>query len=145
MTETLTIPQKKVVPAEEPPTDMVIYWPNDNAVLPQKYEDGLSGNTASNVGTGQPIDYSVSPDGAGYGLSAYTSNFTPGIHSLWPDRYNYGLNNNGPDSTLSKVGNETLSDIVVGDTIGAHGPVTGTTVKATHIMDDVNMLKKIQQ
>lgn len=108
LTETLTIPQKKVVPAEEPPTDMVIYWPNDNAVLPQKYEDGLSGNTASNVGTGQPIDYSVNPDGAGYGLSAYTSNFTPGVHSLWPDRYNYGLNNNGPDSTISKVGNETF-------------------------------------
>jgi hypothetical protein len=108
MTDTETIPQKKVVPKETPPDDMVIYWPNDNAVLPEKYEDGLSGNTASNIGTGQPIDYSVSPDGAGYGLINYTSSFTPGSTKLWPDRYNYGLNNNGPNATSSKVGDETF-------------------------------------
>jgi hypothetical protein len=107
MTDTETIPQKKVVPAEEPPGDMVIYFPNDNAALPQKYEDGLSGNTKENTSIGQPIDYSISPDGAGFGLGNYTKDFTPGATKVWPDRYNYGLNNNGPDSVISKVGDDT--------------------------------------
>ena len=95
----ITIPEIKVAPIEEPPPSFTIYFPNDNANVPAKYEDGLSGATSA-----QAIDYSVNKDGKGFGLVSYQSDFTPGLHNngvgddTWPDNYNYGLNSRIPGS-----------------------------------------------
>ncbi len=43
----------------------------------------------------------------------------------------------GSDATVSRVVDGSLSDIKVGDRIGVHGTLDGTTVTAKHIMDDV--------
>jgi hypothetical protein len=40
-------------------------------------------------------------------------------------------------ATVSKVITVPVSDIKIGDTIGAHGTVSGTTITATHIMDGI--------
>ena len=41
------------------------------------------------------------------------------------------------NATVSKVVTTSLSDVNVGDRIGAHGTVSGTTVTATQIMTDL--------
>lgn len=98
-TRDLVIPQQKVVPEEFVPDDMVVYFPNDNAILPMGYESGLSGSSTTNT-----IDYNVNPAGIGYGLGTYPSNFTPGNTEKWPDRYNFGLNYKGPYTVPSRIG-----------------------------------------
>lgn len=50
-------------------------------------------------------------------------------------------NVNTGSTTVHKVVTGSLSDIVVGDTIGVRGSVSGNTVTATDIMDDVPALK----
>lgn len=42
-------------------------------------------------------------------------------------------------ATVQKMTTESLSNVMVGDTIGVHGTVSGTSVKATNIMDDVQL------
>ncbi len=41
------------------------------------------------------------------------------------------------DATVSRVIEGSIADIAVGDRIGTHGTVEGTTITAKHIMDDV--------
>jgi len=98
-TRDLVIPQQKVVPEEFVPDDMVVYFPNDNAILPMSYESGLSGSSTTDT-----IDYNVNPAGIGYGLGNYPSSFTPGNTEKWPDRYNFGLNYKGPYTVPSRIG-----------------------------------------
>lgn len=81
--ENITKPQEKNVTAQLPPSDIVIYFPNDVASLPSTYENGLSGST-----TADTIDYSVYV--SGYGLGSYLGEFTS--PSTWNDNYNFGLN-----------------------------------------------------
>ena len=113
------IPQEKVAPAEEiPPTDIFVFFPNDQANMPITYEVGVSGTTGGEPDITKPIDYDVylSPDytGPDYGLGSYPSDFTyktacannNGVHKEWPDRHNYGLNYNGPYTQITKIGEE---------------------------------------
>jgi len=122
VSKTIITPQQKVAPKPETPPDPInIYYPNDNANLPERYENGLSGSTTANT-----IDYSVymRPDYSGphFGLESYPSNFTPGVtndgkgNDTWPDRNNYGLNYNGPYTKESSVGEKKYKGISYGDT-----------------------------
>ncbi|MEK7063718.1 MAG: hypothetical protein AAB955_03455 [Patescibacteria group bacterium] len=40
-------------------------------------------------------------------------------------------------ATVQKMATGSLADVTVGDRIGVHGTVSGTTVTAEHIMDDL--------
>lgn len=81
------------IPNETPPTELSVYFPNDNAHIEPKYENGLNLDDTT-------IDYSSNATGEGQGLGQYKANYTPGSHNNskdsdgegWPDRYNYGLN-----------------------------------------------------
>lgn len=103
VTESLTKQEPKTITPEKEPDPMSVYFPNDNAVLPEGYENGLSGSSQ----TLDRINYYVDPNGTGFGLGSYPSNFTPGIHQTnnlsWPDRYNFGLNYKGKIVTPSYV------------------------------------------
>jgi hypothetical protein len=44
---------------------------------------------------------------------------------------------NGANAKVTKISTITVGDIKVGDTIGAHGTVSGTTITAEHIMDGI--------
>lgn len=94
---------------ELPPSDLSVYFPNDNTVIEPLYESGMKKN-----GSG-PINYSTNPNGQGEGLGYYEANYTPGNHNNanpadgegWPDRYNYGLNystEGSPNTRVSYVG-----------------------------------------
>jgi len=96
--ESLTVQEPKKITSEPTPDDMVVYFPNDNANIPATYENGLSGATTANT-----INYNVSATGLGFGLGSYPSNFTPGVTSAWPDRYNFGLNYKGERAPVSNV------------------------------------------
>lgn len=52
------------------------------------------------------------------------------------DGTSYTVNADG--ASVKRVAEGSLSDIVVGDRIGVHGEVSGTTVTATTIMDDMS-------
>jgi hypothetical protein len=99
VTESLTKQEPKVITPEKEPDPMSVYFPNDNATLPSGYENGLSGSSQ----TLDRIDYYVDPNGTGFGLGTYPSNFTPGVTDSWPDRYNFGLNYKGKITTPSYV------------------------------------------
>jgi len=85
----------KVIEEEVVPTDISVYFPNDNAAIELLYENGLNNKTDST-----PIDYSVNENGEDQGLGNYMANYTPGARNNsiqsdgegWPDRYNFGLN-----------------------------------------------------
>lgn len=53
------------------------------------------------------------------------------------DRDGKSFTVNAGSATVQKMTTGALSDIAVGDTIGVHGDVSGTTVTAKTIMDDV--------
>ncbi len=99
VTETLTKQEPKTITPEKEPDPMSVYFPNDNATLPSGYENGISGSSQ----TLDRIDYYVDPNGTGFGLGTYPSNFTPGVTDSWPDRYNFGLNYKGKITTPSYV------------------------------------------
>lgn len=92
VTESLTKQEPKKITKIETPLEMSVYFPNDNDKLPLEYENGLTNNSPTLV----DIDYSVNTSGEGYGLKSYPSNFSRGATDNWPDRYNFGLNYNGP-------------------------------------------------
>jgi hypothetical protein len=88
--KTQKIPQTAVIePEEKPEVNIKFYFPNDNADMPNKYENGLSGLTSADT-----INYSSNKNGTGYGLGTYPALFTQGIHlkTGWNDVNNYGLN-----------------------------------------------------
>jgi hypothetical protein len=98
------VPQKVVIEPENEPEDKItIYFPNDNATISDKYENGLSGSSESNM-----IDYSLNQYGTGFGLGNYPALFTKGIHlkTGWNDSTNLGLNSFTPE-----VGNWKLKDL----------------------------------
>lgn len=69
-----------------------VFFPNDNSNILEAYENGLSGSTFAEY-----IDYTVSPDGSGFGLPTgsvadTTKKNVKGQTSIWPDRYNFGFN-----------------------------------------------------
>jgi outer membrane protein OmpA-like peptidoglycan-associated protein len=110
VSKTNRIPQKKQEPpAQIPPEIMNVYFPNDNVIIDKAYENGLSGAT-----TADTINYGSNPDGKGFGLGAYPSKYTPGLTNdgkgddTWDDRYDYGLNYNGPDAPVSKIGDASF-------------------------------------
>ena len=84
---------QKITPVEEkaPDVKLIVYFPNDTAAVPPtNYESGLSGSSPSDI-----IDYSINPNGDGYGINNYPAQYTPGIHKAgegWYDNTNYGLN-----------------------------------------------------
>ena len=92
---------QKITPKNEPKPDinLKVYFPNDNITLPEKYENGLSGTSIT-----ERIDYSVNPEGQGYGIDNYPARFTPGIHQKtgWNDNTNYGLNGHSYHATPIK-------------------------------------------
>ena len=101
---------KKVPPTEVGFEPMRVYFPNDNSSYNESYENGLSGAT-----TAQTIDYSISPDGAGFGLvggsvADTTQKAIKGKTLRWTDRYNYGLNFsiNSTKTPLIKIGDVIL-------------------------------------
>ena len=52
---------------------------------------------------------------------------------------------NASAAQVSKMVTESLSDIVVGDTIGVQGEVSGTSITANHIMDDMVIPTSVTQ
>lgn len=106
VTESLTKQEAKVITPEKEPDSMTVYFPNDNAILPSGYENGLSGSSQ----TLDRIDYYVNTYGTGFGLGLYPGKFTSGSTKSWPDRYNYGLNFKGRPEVLTptKVGDNTF-------------------------------------
>jgi hypothetical protein len=118
--------QKKAPPAETPPDDIFVFFPNDQASVPVLYEAGVSGNTVSGLPDyDKPIDYNVylspSYNGPHFGLGTYPSRFTyktdcannNGIHKEWPDTHNYGLNysTNSPKTPISKINDKKIKGI----------------------------------
>lgn len=90
--EFLTVPQRVTDIKEESLKDIRVYFANDNYHINPNYEDGLSGDTPSDF-----IDYTISPNGEGYGLpegsvAEVTQPDIKGQTLTWPDRYNFGLN-----------------------------------------------------
>ena len=100
----VTTPQEKipekVIPKEEAPASMYIYWPNDRTSFDSiflAYENGKCDNVN--------IDYDVVVDGIDCGIkNGYVGNYTPGSRlagqsntptGTYPDATNYGLNFNG--------------------------------------------------
>jgi len=98
-------PERRVAPKELEPTSFNVYFPNDvykiSTVIDTGYENGLK-NSGSTVGT-EPIDYSQTPNGAGFGIVECQGQETPRRNtagndikgepfSTYLDRYNYGLN-----------------------------------------------------
>jgi len=51
---------------------------------------------------------------------------------------------NAANAKVEKMVTETLGDIAVGDSIGVHGTVSGTTITAQHIMDDVPLTPPVK-
>ena len=93
-TDQIAQPQKiNVVEEAKPDVKLVVYFPNDQAVIPPSgYESGISGSTPTSY-----IDYSINKDGSGYGIKLYPNSpegYTPGLHEDkgWYDNTNYGLN-----------------------------------------------------
>jgi hypothetical protein len=83
-------PQIKTAPKQTPPPSITYYFPNDRFDLTQKYENSQTGATPQDV-----IDYSVNPNGFGYGLGVYQGQVTQGSNNAktgYTDNYNYGLN-----------------------------------------------------
>jgi len=109
--------QQTVLTPETPPAAFNIYFPNDTSsiddLIAKKYEDGLSGLTASDK-----IDYEENKDGYPYGIGLYTGNTTGGTTSStgWFDGNNYGLN--GWYRGVTSVGDVNFS----GFTDPAYGP-----------------------
>ena len=114
---TVTIPQKTVEPPKEtPPGDFYVFFPNDQASLPDGYESGVTGYTEGHLpDKNQRINYDVNGEGTGCGLGSYPSKFTykkgvedctnnNGAHEEWPDRKNFGLNFMGPKTPITKIG-----------------------------------------
>lgn len=100
-TKETTIPQKKVVEKQTPPPDIEIYFPNDVAVLPSAYENGLSGGTTANT-----IDYSVYT--SGFGLGVYPGSFTSS--GPWDDNHNFALNGENNEIVIDNVVYKGFSD-----------------------------------
>ncbi len=80
------------LPKEPPLKGLRVYYPNDNSDYNPKYENGLSGSSINDL-----IDYDISPDGKGYGLTEgsiadTTQKQIGGVTLRWVDRFNYGYN-----------------------------------------------------
>jgi hypothetical protein len=92
VTDTITTTPKRVLTPEPDVLGLKVYFPNDNSDVNLAYENGLSGSSIADS-----IDYKVSLDGAGYGLSEgsvadTTQKAIKGKVLRWADRYNFGLN-----------------------------------------------------
>ncbi len=98
--------QKKAPPAETPPTEMNVYFPNDRENFNGDfagYENGLTGSTKIDYNTylGEKWEPTGLVGGGG-GIAPYYGKYTSTKAqggSLWPDRTNWGLNNGGPKAT----------------------------------------------
>jgi len=127
--------QRKAPPAEKPPGDLFVFFPNDQDSIPVMYEGGISGKTSEGgPDYDQAIDYNVylkdGYNGPHFGLGTYASNFTyktvcannNGVHKEWPDTHNYGMNysTNSPKTPVSVVGDETVRGIFDRNTFAAY-------------------------
>jgi hypothetical protein len=109
--DNLTIPQQKVIPKEEGFNGLKVYFPNDNSAVNPKYENGLSGSSFS-----ETIDYTINPQGEGFGLAGgsvadTTQKAIKGKTLRWTDRYNFGLNysTNSPNKKFFTIGDVTVN------------------------------------
>lgn len=110
--ETVVKPQEKNVEPQTPPPSFDVFFPNDiwsGVGYPgatQAYESAKTGATQDDI-----IDYSVLPDGKGFGIGTYKGELTKGSngdYKVYTDNYNYGLNYKGPQTQPFKVGDTEI-------------------------------------
>jgi hypothetical protein len=106
--ETAIKPQEKTIEPQTPPPSFDVFFPNDiwsGVGYPgatQGYETAKTGATQDDI-----IDYSVSPDGKGFGIGTYKGELTKGSngdYKVYTDNYNYGLNYKGKETQPFMVG-----------------------------------------
>jgi hypothetical protein len=132
------IPAQKITPPDEVGFGpMNVYFPNDNSSYNLGYENGLSGSSPT-----QSIDYTISKDGAGYGLAGgsvadTTQKAIDGKTLRWVDRYNYGLNYsvNSSKTKEIKIGDKTLRGFYDPDRVKVMGEYL--TQKCPHCIIEI--------
>jgi len=110
-TEIRTPNPKPAAVKEVPPSEMRVYFANDNTEVGPNTKFQVYENPSS------PIDYTSNATGEGFGEQPYPGKFTSqtdgkkkvtNSYSYWPDRTNYSLNNGGKFSIETKVGSKTF-------------------------------------
>lgn len=82
--------------------------------------------------------------GKGHGVMGTVSAVNGSTITLTgPDGASYTVD--ASSANVQKMVAGALTDVVVGDRIGVHGDVSGTSVKATRIMDDMPQMPAVQQ